>query len=74
MHASSFAVLRLLADGRMRTRAEIGVALALSRRMVERALREIGGATSRGGNDARPRVASRERVRCARGWGASSAH
>jgi BirA family biotin operon repressor/biotin-[acetyl-CoA-carboxylase] ligase len=41
MHASSFAVLRLLADGRMLTHAEIGAALALSRRTVQRALREI---------------------------------
>jgi BirA family biotin operon repressor/biotin-[acetyl-CoA-carboxylase] ligase len=41
MHASSFAVLRLLADGRMRTRAQVCAALALSHRTVERALREI---------------------------------
>jgi len=57
MRASSFAVLRLLADGRMLTHAEIGAALALSRRTVLRALREIAAQglelTSTGGRAAR---------------------
>jgi BirA family biotin operon repressor/biotin-[acetyl-CoA-carboxylase] ligase len=41
MHAASFAVLRLLADGRVRTCAGVAATLSLSRRRVEWALREL---------------------------------